>query len=140
MNNITNFIKGLFGIKSKKNITVTVNQSSLDDIKKYHDLDGKNEIEQVIKSHYKSDINEITLKMNVTSDKKQLIDDKPKKKRYYKKKPSNTKNSTTTNTKKETVKTKSPENGDIAKNNSNGTTKKKYKKNKPKQDTTVQHK
>ena len=38
MNNITNFIKGLFGIKSKKNITVTVNQSSLDDIKKYHDL------------------------------------------------------------------------------------------------------
>ncbi len=138
MSNITNFIKRLFGIKSEKTITVKVNQSTLDDIKKYHNLDGKNEIEQVIKNHYKSDLNEITLKMNVTSDKKPAIDDKPKKKRYYKKKTTNNKNTTTTSNKKETVKTKSPETGDTTKK-TNGTTKRKYKSKKPKQTQTVQH-
>lgn len=137
MNTITNFIKRIFGLKSEKSVTVTVNQSSLDDIKKYHNLDGKSEIEQVIKSHYKSsDLNEITLKMNVLSDKVPIIEDKPKKKRYYKKKTSNKSNATN---KKETTKTKSPEISD-ATNKTNGTTKRKYKPKNPKQTQTVQHK
>ncbi len=147
MNNITNFIRRILGMKPKKTVTVNINQSTVDTLEKYHGVDIKNEFENVLRGEFKSDdLNQITLKMNVFDDRPVVIDEKPKKKRYYKKKP---KTQTTevnltpvpkkvvNKTHKKTEPNESPKTEVVAKKTN--TTKKKYRGKKPKQVTPTQH-
>lgn len=108
MSAIIDFFKRIFGFKPSA-VTTTVT--------------NKPETESAIKYHKKSDLNEISLKMNGGSKPVVSETEKPKRKRYYKKKTTN---------KKTQIK---PVNTEV---NTNGTTKKTYRTKKPKQTSTVQ--
>jgi hypothetical protein len=99
--NIINFFKRIFGIKSKTSTKV------------------KQTTTETTNNHFKSDLNEITLKMNPNTE-------KPKKKRYYRKRPAN---------KNKSTKDKNSVNNE---NKSNETTKKRNRTKKPKNTSTVQ--
>jgi hypothetical protein len=147
MNNITNFIRRILGMKPKKTVTVNINQSTVDTLEKYHGVDIKNEFENVLRGEFKSDdLNQITLKMNVFDDRPVVTDEKPKKKRYYKKKPKTQTTEVTltpvpkkvvNKTHKKTEPNDSPKTEVVAKKTN--TTKKKYRGKKPKQVTPTQH-
>jgi hypothetical protein len=119
MNTIIDFLKKVFGLKPKvvTKVVATKNKTVSKNIKK-------------------SDLNEISLKINKSNTKElDTQNEKPKKKRYYKKKPTNKENPT--EIKKETTKKveKTPINTEDKKN---GTTKKRYRSKKPKSPSTVQ--
>lgn len=120
MSTIINFFKRMFGLKPST-VTTTVT--------------NKPETESAIKYHKKSDLNEISLKMNSGSKPVVSETEKPKRKRYYKKKTTNKEK--TSETKKETNKNteKKPVNTEAK---TNGTTKKKYRPKKPKQTPAIQ--
>ncbi len=123
MNTIINFFKRMFGLKPNTVTTVVVKKS-------------KPEVENISKNHKKSDLNEISLKMNTGNSKPVVSEtEKPKKKRYYKKKTTNREK--TTEPKKETNKNteKKPVNTE---GKTNGTTKKRYRPKKPKQTPAIQ--
>ena len=132
-NNFLQYLKKL-GVKLKVikdqkpiEVKVTINQSTVDDIKKLHNIDVQEELTNVIENEMKqnkSELNQITVKMTVLDDLATTGTTEPiKKKRTYNKKPKNN-----------SAEPKKP--APIKKNEKNGTTKRTNRKP-PKKNSSI---